>query len=436
MSENHEDQNCGCEEFHQLTSGGARNGGGIGNGFSRRAFLGGVLSLGGGLVISAEPGLDYALAAPGDAAADVIIMISMRGGMDGLMAVPVLGDPMLAQYRPKTSVADSQNIALDNHFGLHKNLSSFKTLFDAQELAIVHAVGTPVGTRSHFDDQFAIEMADYDKPDTPTGWQTRFLKATGSTEVLSGVSISQNKPVSLRGATQAGTFEDLNSITITNIGDDRDAHLNLLRRMHKFSEHAWAKTAIGSIDASERLRKISTSLNASYPDTPLGRRFKTLATLLRGGMPIKTANIDFGGALDVHSAAGIATGTMADNFKNLNDTIAAFKQDLGAMWNQTTIVTITEFGRRLQENASAGLDHGWGSAMFVMGGGVKGGKVVANWPGIDEASLHNGDLAVTLDYRDVISNVLRDRGGLSATQLGSIFPGFKAQDLGLAKPLA
>jgi uncharacterized protein (DUF1501 family) len=158
-----------------------------------------------------------------------------------------------------------------------------------------------------------------------------------------------------------------------------------------------------------------------------------LGTLLRGGTPIKTANIDFGGALDVHSAAGINTGTMADNFKNLNDTIMAFKQDLGSLWSKVTVVTITEFGRRLQENASAGLDHGWGSAMFVMGGGVKGGKVVANWPGIEEANLHNGDLAVTLDYRDVIADVLRYRGNLSSAELSAIFPGFKPQDLGLAK---
>lgn len=426
------DQDCGCAEFQQLTQGVASGQ----RAFSRRGFLGGVIALGGGLVISAEPGLDYALAAAGETAADVIVMISMRGGMDGLMAVPVLGDPLMAQYRPKTSLTDSQNISLDNHFGLHKNLTGFKTLFDQQELAIVHAVGTPVGTRSHFDDQFAIEMADYDKPDTPTGWQTRFLKATGATEVLSGVSISQNKPVSLRGATQAGTFEDLNAITISSIGDDRDAHLNLLRRMHKFSDHSWAKTALGSIDASEKLRKIATTSSVVYPDTPLGRRFKTLATLLRGGTPIKTANIDFGGALDVHSAAGVATGTMADNFKNLNDTIMAFKQDVGALWNSTSIVTITEFGRRLQENASAGLDHGWGSAMFVMGGGIKGGKVVANWPGLDEANLHNGDLAVTLDYRDVLSNVLRNRGNLTTAELAQIFPGFKSQDLGLAKYLA
>ena len=429
MSLDHDELNCGCSEFQQLTEGVASGG----RQLSRRGFLGGVLALGGGLVISAEPGLDYALAATGDKASDVIVMISMRGGMDGLMAVPVLGNPLLQQYRPVTSLADSQNLNLDNHFGLHRNLSGFKQLFDQQELAVVHAVGTPVGTRSHFDDQFAIEMADYDQPDTPTGWQTRFLKATGATEVLSGVSISQNKPVSFRGATQVGTFEDLNAVTITSIGDDRAAHLNLLRRMHRFSEHNWAKTALGSIDASEELRQLAAASPVVYPDTPLGRRFKTLATLLRGGTPIKTANIDFGGALDVHSAAGINTGTMADNFKNLNDTIMAFKQDLGSLWSKVTVVTITEFGRRLQENASAGLDHGWGSAMFVMGGGVKGGKVVANWPGIEEANLHNGDLAVTLDYRDVITDVLRYRGNLSSAELSAIFPGFKPQDLWLAK---
>jgi uncharacterized protein (DUF1501 family) len=114
----------------------------------------------------------------------------------------------------------------------------------------------------------------------------------------------------------------------------------------------------------------------------------------------------------------------------------ALKQDLGSLWNSVTIVTVTEFGRRLQENASAGLDHGWGSAMFVMGGGVKGGKIVANWPGLAPENLHNGDLAVTLDYRHVISDVLRYRGNLSSTEINAIFPGFQFQDLGLARQVS
>ncbi len=416
--------NCGCDEFKSLQTN-----------FSRRGFLNGVLALGGGLAIAVEPGFDYALAAPGEVAADVIVMVSMRGGMDGLMAVPILGDPLLQKYRPTTAVRDSDNLQLDSQFGLHKNLADFKTMFDKQELAIVHAVGTPTGTRSHFDDQLAIELAAYDNPDTTSGWQTRYLQAIGSTQILNGVSVSKNKAAGFTGATYAATFEDLDQVTIDSVGTDREGYLELLRQMHKNHDHQWAKTGLSTIQASETLRSISGATSVTYPETDFGRRLRLLATLMRAGTPIKTANIDFGGDLDVHSEAGVAVGTMADNFKDLNDSIAAFKQDVGALWTKTTIVTVTEFGRRLQENASAGVDHGWGSAMFVMGGGIKGGKVVANWPGLGERDLNNGDLKVTLDYRHVLTDVLRHRGNLSSAEVNAIFPGFKFTELGLARQL-
>jgi uncharacterized protein (DUF1501 family) len=105
------------------------------------------------------------------------------------------------------------------------------------------------------------------------------------------------------------------------------------------------------------------------------------------------------------------------------------------IWKRTTIITLTEFGRRLDENASQGLDHGWASAMFVMGGGVKGGKVIADCPGLSPAALRDGDLQVTLDYRHVLSEVLRYRGGISAEGLASILPDFKSKDLGLVRQL-
>ncbi len=415
---------CGCEEFNQLN-----------RGLSRRGFLTGVLSLGGGLVISVEPGFDYTVAQAAEQKPDTIVMVSMRGGMDGLMAVPVLGDSNLRNYRPKTALVDSQNISLDNHFGLHRDLSGFKTLFDSKELAVVHAVGTPKGTRSHFDDQLAVELAAYEKPGTTAGWQTRYLQATGATEVLSGYSGSQTKPAAFRGANQAVTFEDIASVTITSIGNDRGAHLRLLQNMHKNSDHVWSKSALNSISASESLKNVAETSLVEYPDTKFGRRLKLLAAMLKAGTAVKTANIDFAGDLDVHSNAGILDGVMADNFKNLNDSVLAFKLDVGSLWNSITIVTVTEFGRRLSENGSAGLDHGWGSAMFVMGGGVNGGKVVADWPGISEADLSNGDLKVTTDYRHVIADVLRYRGNLSSSELAAIFPDFQPKTLGLAKQL-
>jgi uncharacterized protein (DUF1501 family) len=205
--------------------------------------------------------------------------------------------------------------------------------------------------------------------------------------------------------------------------------------MHQNSDHVWAKAAVSSIAAAEGLRTVAETSTVEYPNSSFGRRLKLLAAMLKSGTPIKTANIDFAGDLDVHSSAGIQDGVMAENFKNLNDSIAAFRADLGGLWNQTTLVTVTEFGRRLTENGSAGLDHGWASAMFVMGGGINGGKIVADWPGISAADLNNGDLRVTLDYRHVIADVLRFRSNLTSAEISAIFPNFKAQALGLAKQL-
>ena len=142
-----------CPEFIELE-----------RGFSRRTFNNLIMGLGGGLILNAAEGLQVATAAIGDTRADAIITVYMRGGMDGLMAVPILGDPTLTRLRPTQRFADSKNLTLDNHFGLHPALNTFKQLYDQKQLAVIHSVGTPVGTRSHFDDQKALEYAAYNNP--------------------------------------------------------------------------------------------------------------------------------------------------------------------------------------------------------------------------------------------------------------------------------
>lgn len=419
------DDFCGCDEFAALE-----------RGLSRRGFIGSVLALGGGLLVTDASGLQYATAAAGDTNADVIISVSMRGGMDGIMAVQPLGESRLRTLRPNISLNDSQTLALDSHFGLHPNLKDFKTWFDAGQLSIVHAVGTPVGTRSHFDDQKSLELAAYNNPAMTQGWQNRFLQATGTTDVFAGFAPQSQTPIAMMGTNSTAVFNSVNDVLLEDITDIKHAdYVNILKKMHSKSNHPWQKSALASLTASERLRTVNQDTNVQYPNTGFGYRMKVLAQLLKSGVGVKTANVDFDGNLDVHSNAGIITGQMADNFKSLNDSIAAFKLDVAEIWNRTTIVTLTEFGRRLEENASQGIDHGWASAMFVMGGGVKGGKVIANWPGLAESQLRDGDLQVTLDYRHVLSEVLRYRGGIATADLANILPGFRSQDLGLVKQL-
>ena len=416
---------CGCPDFERTQEG-----------VSRRAFLSGMLAIGGGLVISETMGLRYAIAATGDVGADVIITISMRGGMDGLMAVPILGDPNLARLRPTISVIDSQALRLDRTFGLHPNLSTFKSLYDAGELAVVHATGTPVGTRSHFDDQNSLELAAYGNPGTATGWQNRYLQATGTTSVLSGLAVSDQMPVAMYGEASTMAFASFDDIFLTDIEADHNTYVDTLKKLHARSDNHWSRQAIETLDAVESLKKIKATASAVvYPETGSAERFKMLASLINAGVPIKTASIDFDGEFDVHSSAGVRGGTMATNFSNLSATIAAFKADLGPRWQRVTIVTLTEFGRRLEENASAGVDHGWASAMFVMGGGVKGGQVITKWPGLAPEELNDGDLAVTTDYRHVLAEVLMNRGGLSSAAISAVLPSFRPMPLDFTRPI-
>lgn len=416
---------CGCPDFERTREG-----------VSRRAFLSGMLAMGAGLVIGGTTGLRYAIAATGDTGADVIITLSMRGGMDGLMAVPILGDLNLSRLRPTVSVLDSQALILDRTFGLHPNLVTFKALYDAGELAIVHATGTPVGTRSHFDDQNSLELAAYGTPGTASGWQNRFLQATETTSVLSGIAVSDQTPVALYGDASTMAFSSLDDVALNDIETDHQTYLETLRRMHARSDHRWSHQALDTLAATEALKRVRDASHVVYPTSSSADRFKVLASLLNAGIPIKTASIDFDGEFDVHSAAGVRTGAMADNFTDLSATIAAFKADIGPLWKRVTIVTLTEFGRRLEENASAGVDHGWASAIFVMGGGVKGGQVVAKWPGLGETELNDGDLAVTTDYRHVLAEVLRNRGGLSSEAISAVLPSFIPQALDITRVIS
>ena len=163
---------------------------------------------------------------------------------------------------------------------------------------------------------------------------------------------------------------------------------------------------------------------AAYPATAFGDALKSTAALIKAGIGIEAMEIDLGG-WDLHSALGPITGTMATKMDELTRALAAFHTDLddpSSTLGRTTLVAMSEFGRRANENASAGADHGHGNCMIVMGGHVNGGQVIANWPGLALGNLDNGDLAITVDYRDILAEILEDRMG--CTSLGTVFPSY------------
>jgi uncharacterized protein (DUF1501 family) len=415
---------CGCDENRRMS-------------LSRRRLLAGAAGAVTGLAGAA---LDSQLAFAADPsyAGDVLVLVSLRGGFDGLSAVVPAGDPAYYLARPGIAVPKSQLIGDGSFFGLNPALAPLLPFWNSGKLAAVHAVGQPAPNRSHFA---AMEELERAAPGSSirTGWLNRMLGTAGAAGLMSGVSVGGTRPSRLLD----GPSPHLNLASIAGTELTGEA-----------SKRPFAATMAALYDdAPALLAQTTTQLNsalseaktlrtagdapangAAYPDTDLGKALRDVARLIRSGSALVSATVD-SGDWDMHTDLGTATPgrQMYDHLKDLATALAAFATDLGpANLNRVTVVTISEFGRRVAQNASGGLDHGYGNSMFVLGGGVKGGKVYGQWPGLAAPQLCDGDLAVTTDYRAVIGEILRARCGTS--DLSGVFPGVTASRLGLVTP--
>ena len=175
----------------------------------------------------------------------------------------------------------------------------------------------------------------------------------------------------------------------------------------------------------------------TYPNTGTGQRFRDVAALLKAGIGVRAVDIEFQGDWDMHANMGnLEDGWLTSYLADLAGSIASFREDLGVLWSRVTVVTVTEFGRRVSQNQSSGTDHGWGSSTFVAGGGVNGGKIHGRFPGLDEKQLKDGDLVVTADYRSLLSEILTRRAGITATGAAQVFPNFRPEVLSVMKHLS
>ncbi|WP_436530457.1 DUF1501 domain-containing protein [Actinoplanes sp. HUAS TT8] len=396
---------------------------------SRRTLLGGALAGLGGSMLSTR----MAFAAERKAySGDTLVVVSLHGGFDGLSAIAPVGDPAYYSSRPAIAVPKERILAGDGTFGLHPALAPLLPFWRSGKLAAVHAVGQPNPTRSHFA---AMETLENAAPGTSvrTGWLDRMLGLTGASAPLAGVALGHAMPARIL----AGPADDVSMAGIdgfTLAGDGRRPIAAALRAMYADAPAALAapaRSADRALSAVGTVKEAAYVAGATYPETELGAALRDVARLIKARAGLVTAAVDCGD-WDLHEGLGAAVEgqRMYDNLAELASALAAFATDLGDAMRNVTVLTISEFGRRVQENGSHGTDHGHGNAMLLLGGGIRGGRVYANWPGLSPGALVAGDLAATSDYRSVIGELLQKRCGFG--DLSGVFPGVRPTRFGLA----
>lgn len=379
------------------------------------------------------------------AGADVLVTIFLRGACDGLSIVPPISGSDRDAYeaaRPNLKIPVSgarSALKLDERFGLHPAADPLYELYRERKLAIVHAAGLPSNTRSHFDAQNYMDLGTPDKKGTPSGWLTRYLEAGAkgaarSPAVLGAVMVGNLLPLSLLGCPEAAVLDGVGGFELAGNRNLQAQQRKALRGMYAGS--GWidraGMQALDTMDLLDGARggEYRPGGGADYPRCEIGNRLKTLAQLLKMGLGIRVATLDMGG-WDTHRFQGNGPeGPLANLLGQLSQALRAFYLDMGRAKGMT-IVVMSEFGRRLKENANRGTDHGHGNIMLVLGDRVRGGKVYGQWPGLRNDELYErADLAVTTDYRQVLGEVLARR--LGAPRIDAVFPGFSGyKPLGL-----
>ena len=373
---------------------------------------------------------------------DVLLCIFLRGAADGLNIVVPHGEAEYYQRRstlaiPQPGQGADAALDLDGFFGLHPALDSFKRLYDAQVLAAVHACGSPDPTHSHFDGMDFMERGLPGDRGTFTGWLGRHLQATaGSNDSpMRAVGLGGSVQTSLRGPVAAVAISSIANFHLKERQVDPNVVEAALRELYG-SMGALSGVAGQTFTVLDQIAPrlkpdYAPAPGARYPNTRLGQMLKEFAQLVKGDLGLEVACADFGG-WDTHANQGGVKGAMATLLSELGQSLEAVVTDLADHLDRLTIVTMSEFGRRVQENGSKGTDHGHGNCMFVLGGNVHGGKVHGQWPGLQREQLYGpGDLQVTTDFRDVLGEIVQARLGNSA--IDQVFPNYQPQSLGILK---
>ncbi|RYP88730.1 DUF1501 domain-containing protein [Nocardioides guangzhouensis] len=414
-------ESCGCPDFT----------------LSRRRFL--ATTVAGAGVLTAGQLFDDAWrqvaygAAPGG---NVVVVVSLRGGSDGLsMVVPRGADhDLLAAARPGIVVPEATLIGGDTNFGLHPAFAPLLPMWNAGTFGAVHAVGLPAPNRSHFDAMIEVEDADPGSSGR-VGWINRVVGLDASAQPEGAVQLgSALLPTSLVGPAPALGVRRVQDLSVPTLANDDAA----IRRTSLGQMWARTSTPLGSsvratLATAERLAPLVASADdvvhpTAYPAGPLREVLANTAALIRADVGTRMVTVDYGN-WDMHNGLGQPdSGWMADQVTHLAGALAAFFTDLGAAASRVTVVTISEFGRRVQENGDHGVDHGYGNAMLLLGAGVNGGGVRGQWAHLND--LNDGDLAIRQDFRSVLWEVLASRFPEVSGSKATVFPGFVPETVG------
>ncbi len=373
----------------------------------------------------------------------VLVCIFQRGAMDGLMAVTPFTDSYLKAARPtlflEAGIGKSL-IDLDGKFGLHPGFKSFEKIFKTKQLAIVHGMGSPNTTRSHFDAQDYMESGTPFNKGTSSGWLNRAIGLTGHDATpFSAVSITNSLPRSFYGDNSALAISNLNDFNINLKGNKLAANAVAKSFEDLYDETSntlLKETGKESFDAIKILQKSDTknykpSNGAVYPTGKIGQNVQQIAQLIKMDVGLEIAFAEHGG-WDTHFNQGTETGTFARNATELSEAITALWADLGTLQDDVTIITMTEFGRTVKQNGTNGTDHGRASCSFIIGNNVNGGKVHHSMKSLDKENLEDGrDLPVTTDFRSVFSELANKH--LKVTDNKKLFPEWNGKAIGILK---
>ena len=409
-------QDC-CAEFAALSR----------RGLFRGAFaVGASTTVFGSAVVTASAA--SALPAP-----SVLVVLSLRGACDGLNLVVPHADPAYYAARPNIAVPSETLLAKDGFFGLHPALEPLLPFWTAGKMAAVHATGLPAPNRSHFAAMEEVEDANPGSA-VRSGWLNRLIGTDVDANPLQALNLAGGvPPAALYGPQPVMSASSVGGMAIAG-DDDWDKEHRRVRSLHTLWDGNTSglgramKSTFGAVASFQPVKDApdEPANGAEYPGSDLGRALSEVARVIKGDVGVGVLTVDQGN-WDMHTDIGtVEWGLLVQNAGDLARSLAAFLTDLGTWGDKVTVVTISEFGRRVQENASGGTDHGYGNVMFLAGAGVKGGTYYGKWPGL--SNTLDGDLLVTTDYRSVLSEIVVSRFGVSPA---AVFPGFVRAPVGV-----
>ncbi len=427
----------GCTEYHSL---------------ARRDFL--MTATGFGVAAFLPAWLPSVVLAQTSNSRDIIISVFLSGGVDGMSLVAPFGDPDYYTGRPNIAIArpdaagtGPKLTALDNFFGFSPGMTPLMPAYAAGDLLVAHATGSVNNSRSHFDAQRYMEVGKPADPSLTSGWLGRHLATVApmrSNAPLRALGLTTGMPQTLSGAPKALPIPNPANAAIGGSNATGSARAQWLETNYAAAIEPVSANALDTTNTMSLLQMINfagyrPANGAVYPTSGFGNALKSAAALIKADVGVEAIHA-FNGGWDTHATQGpIATldgGYMHTKMLDLSTTLAAFYADVvdGSTAYGVTVVVVSEFGRNARENGNRGTDHGRGNVAFAMGKKIAGGKVLTNgWPGLNRANLENSqDLKVTLDHRDILAEVVKNR--LGNPNLSTVFPGFVPQMRGVTKP--